>query len=214
MEKSFWQGRWDERNIGFHQPEVNCNLLKHYERLSLKSGDTVFVPLCGKTLDISWFLSKGIKVVGVELVEVAVQELFEELDVEPSIREVDNFKVYEHKDISVFVGSVFDLKKEHFKSKINGVYDRAALVALPPEMRITYCNKLNEICFGSRRLIVVFNYDQSLVGGPPFSISDQEIKSHYGKGFEIVQLDTCKLKLNNGADAVEKVWLVMEEKEK
>lgn len=59
METSFWHRRWLNNEIGFHQSEVNPFLLEHFSALQLPPGRRVFVPLCGKTLDIGRLLSQG-----------------------------------------------------------------------------------------------------------------------------------------------------------
>ena len=85
MEASFWHERWEENRIGFHENDTNPLLLKYFKRLSLNKGDRVFLPLCGKSLDIAWLLSEGCQVAGAELSEIAIQQLFEELELTPEI---------------------------------------------------------------------------------------------------------------------------------
>ena len=46
--------------------------------ISGKSGCSIFVPLCGKTLDLIWLNEKGHTVMGCELSEVAAKQFFEE----------------------------------------------------------------------------------------------------------------------------------------
>ena len=49
-----WESRWQEDRIGFHLKEVNPYLIKFSDQLLLQNPDRVFVPLCGKTLDLCW----------------------------------------------------------------------------------------------------------------------------------------------------------------
>ena len=74
MEASYWHERWGENRIAFHEKQANALLVEHFKRLELDAGARVFVPLCGKTLDIGWLLGRDLRVVGVELSELAVQQ--------------------------------------------------------------------------------------------------------------------------------------------
>ena len=76
MEKQFWLDRWEARQIGFHLPEVNAYLRRHWSALKLNAGDRVLVPLCGKSLDMLWLHEVGHGVLGVELSPIAIQEFF------------------------------------------------------------------------------------------------------------------------------------------
>lgn len=105
MDTNFWHQKWNNNEIGFHKSEANPILIKHFDSLSLKKGSRIFIPLCGKTLDISWFLDNGYKVVGVELVELAIQQLFQDLKVEFKLEEKGSFKHYFSDNIDIFVGN-------------------------------------------------------------------------------------------------------------
>lgn len=87
MDTSFWLERWESNRIAFHKSEANPLLVKYFQELDLAKGSCVFVPLCGKTLDIAWLLAKGYRVAGAELIEIAIEQLFAELGVEPKISE-------------------------------------------------------------------------------------------------------------------------------
>jgi thiopurine S-methyltransferase len=208
MEKNFWHQKWENNQIGFHNPEPNPLLVQYFEKLSLKKDQRIFLPLCGKTLDIGWLLSKGYRVVGSELSELAVQQLFEELDIEPEISSHNKLKCYSSKDIDIFVGDIFNLTGKML-SPVDAIYDRAALVALPYEMRKQYSSHLLNITDKAPQLILCFEYDQELVNGPPFSISEDEIQEHYSKSYEVNHLTTKRLpSFLGGISAKEHVWLL------
>lgn len=135
MDADFWHDKWDNNQIGFHQADGNPLLVKHFPALALQTGARVFVPLCGKTRDIAWLLAQGCRVVGAELSERAVQQLFAEMDVVPDVTEVGRLTRYTAEGIDVFVGDIFDLDKAVL-GPIDAVFDRAALVALPQDMRV------------------------------------------------------------------------------
>lgn len=69
MQADFWQARWQRNEIGFHLSEVNPYLLRHWPTLGLSADSRVLVPLCGKSLDLSWLAGQGHAVLGVELAE-------------------------------------------------------------------------------------------------------------------------------------------------
>ena len=71
MNSSFWHQRWEKNEIGFHEDKPNPLLVKHFHELSVARGCRIFVPLCGKTLDISWLLSRDYRVAGAELSQLA-----------------------------------------------------------------------------------------------------------------------------------------------
>jgi thiopurine S-methyltransferase len=88
MDKSFWHQRWEKQETGWHEGKANPLLVKHFHELSVAKGRRIFVPLCGKTLDISWLLSNGYRVAGAELSQLAIEQLFMDLGVQPEISKV------------------------------------------------------------------------------------------------------------------------------
>lgn len=209
MESQFWHQKWEKNEIGFHEPAPNPLLLSHFDSLSLKAGSRVFLPLCGKTLDIGWLLSQGYQVVGSELSELAIQQLFEELGVVPTMTQLGTLKQYHADNIDIFVGDIFELT-EILLGKVDAIYDRAALVALPYTTRKHYTEHLIHITHRAPQLLICFEYDQSLMAGPPFSVSDDEVKSHYENHYE-VSLIACP-EMEGGLKGLqgvkEKVWLI------
>jgi len=188
MDAVFWHERWEKNELGFHQPQGNPLLIKHYKRLPIKQDARLFLPLCGKTRDIGWLRDKGFHILGCELSELAVQQLFEELEILPNVRDLGVCKQYSAKGLDIFVGDVFKLTPEML-GQVDAVYDRAALVALPIEMREAYSNHLRQITKVAPQLLIVYEYDQNSMAGPPFSISDAEVVRHYGAVYEIEDLE-------------------------
>jgi thiopurine S-methyltransferase len=189
MDTNFWHERWRQNEIGFHEPNANPLLTKNFPELSLAKGSRIFVPLCGKTLDIRWLLSQGYRVAGAELSGLAIDQLFAELGVTPAISEAGKLRHYGAPGIDIFVGNIFDVTGE-ILGAVDAIYDRAALVALPPEIRVRYTAHLMEITRRAPQLLICFEYDQTLVEGPPFSISDEEVNRHYGKSYTLTLLST------------------------
>ncbi|MCV6623435.1 MAG: thiopurine S-methyltransferase [Cellvibrionaceae bacterium] len=209
MEAAFWHQVWKDRNIGFHQQQVYTALTENIHYLGLKKGDRVFVPLCGKTKDIAWLLGQGFRVVAAELHEAAVIELFEELGVEPEIEQLEKLKRYHFEHIDVYVGDIFDLSKDQI-GVVDVIYDRAALIALPEPMRRDYAKLLNQLSDAAPQLLVIYEYDQSLMAGPPFSVSADEIEALYGQSHSTKKLANPKLikDFKDGVDGHEAIWVL------
>lgn len=179
MHHDFWHERWQQNQIGFHQDEVQPLLRKYWPGLAAKSGDRVFVPLCGKSLDMWWLRQQGQQVVGVELSPLAVQAFFEEAEVTPARTSNGLQECWQASDIRIYSGDFFMLQPRDI-SICNVIYDRAALIALPPAMRRDYVAHLHRLFpQGARMLLVTLDYPQAEMDGPPFSVSDAEVRELY-----------------------------------
>ena len=209
METSFWHQKWERNEIAFHQSEANPLLVKYFAELSLEKGSRVFVPFCGKTLDIPWLLSNRYRVAGAELSKIAVEQLFAGLGVEPKISGVGAVDRYSAENIEIFVGDIFDLSSETLGS-IDAIYDRAALVALPEEMRIRYTAHLTEITDKAPQLLITFEYDQSAMEGPPFSVSKEEVNELYEASYDLTLIASTDVPggLKGRCPAKENAWLL------
>ncbi|TNE34350.1 MAG: thiopurine S-methyltransferase [Alphaproteobacteria bacterium] len=207
MEQEFWHSKWEKKEIGFHQPSVNPLLEKHFASLKLEKGARVFVPLCGKTLDIHWLYGKGYHVTGAELSEIAVRELFDEMELTPTIRERGGLKQFSAERIDIFVGDFFALSKA-LLGATDAVYDRAALVALPSEMREKYARQLVEVTKAAPQLQITFTYDQSIMKGPPFSLAEDDIAGLYAADYNICLLESHAVDVK-GNPAVESARLLL-----
>lgn len=189
MDAEFWHTKWQSGDIGFHQPNGNPALVDHFSALSLVAGSRVFVPLCGKTGDIAWLLAQGQHVVGAELSQVAIDQLFSDLGHNPVIKPVGPLIQYSGPQIDIYVGDIFDVTAQHV-GPVDGVYDRAALVALPDDLRRRYAGHLKNITRRAPQLVVCFNYDQAKMTGPPFSIDADMLHDLYQDDYILTQLST------------------------
>ncbi|MCL6416402.1 thiopurine S-methyltransferase [Aestuariirhabdus sp. Z084] len=209
MNADFWHQRWAKGEIAFHESEVNPYLQQHIGLLNLVPGSRVFVPLCGKTQDIGWLLSKGYRVVGVELSELAVEQLFQALDILPEISSCGDLVLYRGESIDIFVGDLFHLSRSVL-GPVDAIYDRAALVALTSSDRVRYCQHLMETTNRAPQLLVCYEYQQALLAGPPFSITVSEIERHYGRHYQLTQVEKNRVKAGlKGLDEVQETlwWL-------
>jgi thiopurine S-methyltransferase len=142
-------------------------------------------------------------------VETAIQELFSELKIKPQIIQINNFKHYFAENIDIFVGDIFELTKEILGS-VDAVYDRAALVALPKDLRIKYAQHLMQITDKAPQLIVVYEYNQNEMSGPPFSIKEAEVTQHYGNNYHLKRIASTDVPggMKGQIPAKENVWLL------
>lgn len=189
MKKDFWLERWERAEIGFHQAEVNPYLLKHWGALPAAQGGEVFVPLCGKSLDMLWLRQQGHAVLGVELSPIAVRDFFAENGLALNHSSSGQFDCCEAEGIRILCGDFFELTREHL-AQVRAVFDRASLVALPPEMRARYARHLAEtLPSGTQVLLVTFDYPQDEMNGPPFAVSVSEVQALYANYAEVRLLE-------------------------
>lgn len=187
MESGFWKEKWVKHELGFHLPFVHPILKRFLPLFDLPKRARVFLPLCGKTLDIGYLLSEGYRVTGVELSEIAVAELFQELGVEPEVSDWAGGQCWRHGDLTVFQGDFFALTPERVGA-VDLVYDRAALVALPHGMRERYAARMPELSGGAPQLVITFEYDQAQMEGPPFSVPVANVEHLYAAAYELEEL--------------------------
>lgn len=187
MEADFWHNRWENNLTGFHLDEVNPYLKTYWSALNVKRGARVFVPLSGKTRDLIWLAEQGQEVVAIELSPLAVAAFFTENNLTPEKHEIEGLEYWQSGNIKLFCGDFFDLTVE-ILGKVDAVYDRASLVALPPAMRQVYAQKLAELCKAAPKLLITLEYDQSKMDGPPFSVSENEVRALYQANYQVKQL--------------------------
>ncbi len=209
MDANFWHQKWQRGEIAFHERETNPFLTEHFGKLNLAPGSRVFLPLCGKTHDAAWLLASGYRVVGAELSELAINDLFAELGVEPEICHVGKLVRYSAKDIDIFVGDIFDVNAERL-GFVNAIYDRAALVALPARMRELYTAHLMTITEAAPQLLICLEYNQLLLEGPPFSVKEDEVRQHYGAAYQFRSVESKNVAggLKGKVASTETAWLL------
>ncbi len=217
MNPEFWQSRWQSGRIGFNQDAANPLLTAYFSALKLSVGSRVFVPFCGKSVDMIWLANQGYHVVGAELVEEAALAFFKENDLDFTVMPHLNhagIRFYHSKlnkqTITIITGDMFALTAKDL-GEIDGVYDRAALIAMPKEMRATYSAQVQALCQTAPQLIITINYDQSTWQGPPFSVTPNQVLDYYQDRYVITQLLNTTSVLNAAPtlSVTEQVWLLI-----
>jgi thiopurine S-methyltransferase len=187
MDAEFWHQRWRDGLIGFHQPTANAQLQTCWPRLGVTPGGTVLVPLCGKSLDMCW-LAERHPVLGVELSSKAVADFYQENGLQPVLRDDDPFTVYDAAGVTLYCGDFFALRPE-CTAAVVAIYDRAALIALPAQMRPAYAQQLGRLVSqGTPMLLITMEYPQAQLSGPPFSVERDEVETLFGDDWRIESL--------------------------
>lgn len=169
----------------------------------------VFLPLCGKTRDIGWLIRQGHHVLGAELSEKAVDALFHDLGIAPQVTKRGPLKHYAAENADIFVGDIFALTGETLGG-VEVIYDRAALVALPENLRAEYTWLLADITQTAPQFLITFDYDQSQMDGPPFSVDLAEVLRHYETTYGVTLIKRAEVMggLKGRCPALEEAWLL------
>lgn len=185
MNPDFWHARWRQGQIGWHEAEVNVQLSEYWPRLGVGPGARVFVPLCGKSLDLLWLASEGHRVLGVEISPLAVDAFFAENALSPEVTDRPPFRRFREGEVEILCGDFFDLAAT-WVADITGVFDRGSLIAFPPGMRPRYAEHLLRLIGSDARiLLITLEYDQAEMSGPPFSVLESEVRDLFRGRFDI-----------------------------
>jgi len=187
MDLEFWKKAWVDGRTAFHQGQTSPHLVRHLPLLNIKENDHILLPLCGKTLDLLYLQDMNLKVTGIEISELAIEQFQAEHPREYKRAQKNNFTVYQNQKLEIWNGDFFEFHSE-ITSPIHYVFDRAAMVALPFELRKQYAQKLCEFLkLGAKLLLVTFEYPQEKVQGPPFSVTRSEVEIFY-KEFKVQEI--------------------------
>jgi thiopurine S-methyltransferase len=188
LQPEFWHDRWRKGQIGFHQATVDTRLQQYWPDLGLATGSRVFVPLCGKSLDLLWLRERGHFVSGIDLSAVALESLCMENGIPARRRTLGDLEVYETAKLQLYCGDFFALTAKLLGS-VAAVYDRAALIAWTREQRAAYVAHMTELTNpGTQTLLITMEYAQAQMTGPPFSVSADDVERLYGQNHSIREL--------------------------
>ena len=183
-----WLEFWTNNETNWHSDVVTQELEKYLGLLKLESGDTVFIPLCGKSLDMIYMLNRGFSVIGVEVSEIGIKQFFHENGLDFTISQVGEFDLYSAKNIEIYCGDFFSLTSKHLCG-VKAVFDRKSLIALDRNLRQKYVKHLNDIIsLGVRILLITLHYPKHQMSGPPFSVDKSEVESLFSMAFNYQEL--------------------------
>lgn len=200
----FWLNKWKDKQIGFHQQDIHYFLKKYASELlssglnTEKNRPQVFVPLCGKSLDLIYLASLGFNVIGVELSDIACEDFFKENGLSFKKETQRTITTYISQNITILCGDIFEVDFSHFSFSL--IYDRASLIALAPELRGRYVLLLKDLRV-KNQIIITLEFDNKLAG-PPFSISLDDVRNYYGQEFDIELIEDNELDLEVHRDKI------------
>lgn len=220
MNTEFWQQCWQDNRIHFHRSKVNPRLVAHIDALPIKATHNsarILVPLCGKSVDMIWLAEQGYDVVGIELATLAVEQFFAELKIAPTLTQYGKLSHYHAQygtqNIDIWQGDIFDITASDV-GRVDAIYDRAALVALPdegkPSLRQRYTEQLISISNKAPQLLLTFDFDQQQCPAPPFAIKPQQLATYYEQAYNITLLEkrASNKVIKEGVFGYYMVWLL------
>ncbi|KTD46667.1 thiopurine S-methyltransferase [Legionella rubrilucens] len=177
--KQFWHALWESGNLPFHRLSVNDDLIQFWPSLKTPDNPSILVPLCGKSLDLLWLVEHGATVTGIELSELAVQQLAAENHLSLKQQVIDDCLCYSSPALTLWIHDLFTLP-ENLIEPADGLYDRGALVALPAPLRAAYTARcLLWLKSKGRILLKTLTYEKTLMEGPPYSVTADELTALY-----------------------------------
>ena len=189
-----WLDRWKKGTTGWHRSDINPQLLENINQLAKTRPQKIFVPLCGASLDMKYLIDQGFHVVGVELSSIAIDRFFNENKIEHKVSKVEDFVLYQGKNIEIYCGDFFRLKKNYLYD-VSCIYDRAALIALNPDLQKKYVRHLKDILPNSSKiLLLTMFYPQNEMEGPPFSVGDDNVEDLFSGSKEIKKISSLNEK--------------------
>lgn len=203
-----WLGRWREGRTGWHESAGSAALRRYWP--ALPAGTRVLVPMCGKSADLAWLAQQGLEVIGVELSRLAIEAFFAEQHIAFHLDEHGTMPSYraEGGSVTLICGDFFELDC----APCGALYDRGAYVALPPAERPRYARQVDRLLSAeAARLLITLEYDQSLVSGPPFAISGDEVMRHWPQLQRVSERDDIaaappKFRAAGMSELLEVVW--------
>jgi len=185
-----WLERWEKGRTGWHEEDGNAGLKAHWPSLRPVANrkSRVLVPLCGKTPDLVWLAEQGHEVVGIELSEIAIRQLFAEHNLAYRLEEGEHLDRYSADEISLtlYCGDYFDFRDKPF----DALFDRGSLVALPEAMRLTYIEHTKNLLHpGATKMVITLEYDQAVTPGPPFSVLPEELTASWPDLHRVAEFD-------------------------
>ncbi|MDO5505119.1 MAG: thiopurine S-methyltransferase [Pseudoxanthomonas suwonensis] len=189
MEPGFWIDRWARGRIGWHRDEVTPLLRERWREVQADKGCRVLVPLCGKSVDMPWLAINGHRVLGVDLAQAGIDAYLAEQQFEPRSEATAAGPMFDAGPVQLLCADIFDVPADMLAT-CSAIYDRAALIALPPAMRRRYVAHVHgSLPPGSSGLLITLEYPQQEKDGPPFSVDEDEVRSLLEPAWEVTLLE-------------------------
>jgi thiopurine S-methyltransferase len=220
---NFWTNKWNSNQSYWHISEVNPVLKKYENKLipNPTNGTTILFPLCGKTVDMLYFVDKGYNVVGIEGVEAAILEYLRESDIKYNLLNVDHketkLKVFTAGKLTIICANYFTTEPlkptkgipDYATRKVDAVFDRGSMMAVLPSLVNNYVKFMKKwINSGAKILLYAPEFDQNLMYGPSYSLSEKKIIVVYGDITKVEILETVIGSFFDVESAKRRRWLI------
>ncbi len=191
ISNEYWKNRWEKGETeGFTQQEPNQFLVKYFSSFNLNPESVCFVPLCGASIDMTYLLERGMKVIGVELSEVAAQSFFTKHEISYVIGKTkDGHRVFESEKVSIVIADILKVTPKTFGVTFDFWYDRGGYIALPTEVRKQYALKMAELCQGKTKVLLITTTHNGPSDSAPYSISMEEMQQHFSSALNLEILE-------------------------
>lgn len=214
MEPDFWLKKWEDGQTGFHKTDVNPLLIKYLPHLQLEKGQSIVLPLCGKSIDLQYLHTLGYSVTGIELSPLAIEAFWKSQGSSPMTRDELGFPISYVGSLSLIQADLFRLHPSDL-GPVHAVFDRAALIAMPRSMRSAYVSQIKTLAQGAPILLITLTYAENEMQGPPFSVSNDEVSALFEPDYIVECLESQEvISLNEGLrqrglrQLIETVWLL------
>ena len=186
MQEQFWKEAWIEGRTGFHKNAAHELLVKH---LGIFKSEQILVPLCGKSLDMIYLRNQGLKVTGVELSPLALDQFAQENELNFELKQINQQMVRSSPGLDLVQGNFFEYRPAQ---KFKAIYDRASTIALPSELRARYFKHLQALLSKDGVILMILltasDHQIPLDFGPPFFVPLAEVKAAFMDGYELQEL--------------------------
>jgi len=213
MEASFWHKCWQRNTLGFHQETIHPFLESRLMPCLTGKEQQVFVPLCGKSLDMFW-LAEHMAVVGSELSDIACHDFFSEQHITYHKTREKGFNCFSYNNICLWQGDFFKLSSSTF-TPFDWIYDRAAIIALPKDLQKKYVQHLlSFMSEGTKMLLISIEFPEHELSGPPFPVTERDISELFdGYSVQCIAVQPLKDKRFaqrrfNVTSLIEKAYLI------
>lgn len=189
-----WMDMWEGKNFPWHLSFVHQAIDKHAQILmtSPQAKNKIFVPLCGKTVDIKFLADLGNEVVGVEVSEIAVKDFFKEHNIDYTSEDVPAvkgklFRSNDHKHkIKLYCCDLFLFSSE-IESGFSGIWDRGSYQAMLISDRERYTRVMKTLVHPGIGYLMEMP-DRDLEKGPPYCVPVDVVEKEFGPGCSVVKL--------------------------
>lgn len=192
MTVGMWKECWNTPNVEFHNPQLNELFVKYHQRMLTRPGMRIFVPLCGKAVEMKWLVDHGHKVVGLEAAPVPCKAFFEENGIPYNVKEMKGIhgEKYESLDHNIVIYSCdFFLFTADICGEFDGIWDSGGLNSMDVEDREAYIRRIRTLMGkGCVNLTEFVNFDKSMVD-ITWSMTKEELQKVFGEGFIVEDLN-------------------------